>query len=501
MPKFAILLRVSGERQKEDETILTQQGVARQHFVAAGIDPDSDVLWFYDDGVSGDMPIWSRPGGLQLRAAVEAGAITEAVYVYRIDRINRDDILSYFELETLLDQHGLSLRSLAEGIDTKSGGGRISAGVMALASREAKRQMLDHMRAGKKRNAERGRWQSGPPFGYTLHDGKLLVEEEQARVVRQVFALYVEERQPAGTVAATLNASGAMPTRTGRAWTTKTVLYLLRNTVYIGEGRYNRAANVRKGGRTVGERARKEEEWVTIPAPRIVPDELFERAQERLERAANYGGWKAKQPFLLRSLLMCKRCGRCFLGNNTTNKQGKKVYRYYRHRSDNGCPDRATRFYGDVLEADVWSLIVRASQQPDTWLDLIKTRYEGDSSADEAMQELRRIQGRAEAVRRKEELLLDTYLRGSVAQDLYERKAAELREQVGQLERQRRALLVQTEELPARAQIAMQTLTEEAAQIHADSSYEVRRRVVERLIKAIWVDGSGPTPHVQIEPR
>ena len=87
--RVVIYTRVSSEDQKERETIRTQQMELSRQLMT---NPEVDFLGEYsDDGVSGCVRFQDRPGGRRLLEDAARG-VFEEVWVYRVDRLGRDDI-------------------------------------------------------------------------------------------------------------------------------------------------------------------------------------------------------------------------------------------------------------------------------------------------------------------------------------------------------------------------------------------------------------------------
>jgi DNA invertase Pin-like site-specific DNA recombinase len=83
---------------------------------------------------------------------------------------------------------------------------------MLMSFAEFEREMISERTRGKIAGARRkGKWTGGPvPFGYSAKDKKLLVNDAEALVVREAFALFLAHRQMA-IVARELNRRGLLP--------------------------------------------------------------------------------------------------------------------------------------------------------------------------------------------------------------------------------------------------------------------------------------------------
>jgi site-specific DNA recombinase len=122
--------------------------------------------------------------------------------------------------------------------------------------------MLSGLRAKAARGGYTGTWLA---YGYEAVDGKVVVVEAQAAVVRMVFEWRAEGRS-LRRMAKDLNDKGAPTQQQGRKWYPSVVWHLYRNRFYTGRSK--------SGG-----------EWVKGQHEAIVSDELFRKANTRNRRA------------------------------------------------------------------------------------------------------------------------------------------------------------------------------------------------------------------------
>lgn len=66
------------------------------------------------------------------------------------------------------------------------------------------------------------------PYGYTVLDGKLVVDPKEIKIVRKIMALH-QKGVSFNTIAKTLTAQ-KVPSKTGRRWNDKTVARIIRRT-------------------------------------------------------------------------------------------------------------------------------------------------------------------------------------------------------------------------------------------------------------------------------
>src|SRR5262249_3256181 len=111
------------------------------------------------------------------------------------------------------------------------------------------------------------------------------VNEEEAAVVRRIFALCAEG-QGFTRIAKALNEDGIAPARHASGWEPAARGQILLRPLYRGEAMWNRK---QKGDRWGGKKylARPENQWIRhdVPELRVVPEDLWRAAHRRLDSA------------------------------------------------------------------------------------------------------------------------------------------------------------------------------------------------------------------------
>src|SRR5438034_9110760 len=151
----------------------------------------------YDDGgfTGGNM---DRPALACLLADIEAGRI-DAVIVYKVDRLSRS-LLDFARMMELFEKHNVGFVSVTQQFNTATSMGRLILNVL-LSFAQFEREIISERTRDKVAATRRkGKWSGGrPPLGYDIdaHGYKLVVNEDEAVMVRAIFALYLrsEERR------------------------------------------------------------------------------------------------------------------------------------------------------------------------------------------------------------------------------------------------------------------------------------------------------------------
>ena len=195
----------------------------------------------YDDGgLSGGS--MERPALQRLLAEVAAGRIN-VIVVYKVDRLTRS-LADFARIVETLDSQGASFVSVTQQFNTTTSMGRLTLNVLlsfAQFEREVTGERIRDKIAASKR---KGMWMGGSlPLGYDVRDRELVVNEAEAKTVREIFEAYVR----VGTVSDVqddLRRRGILSKRwtssTGRTWggvnfSRGALYWLLRNPVYVGQ--------------------------------------------------------------------------------------------------------------------------------------------------------------------------------------------------------------------------------------------------------------------------
>jgi site-specific DNA recombinase len=303
----------------------------------------------YDDGgfTGANM---DRPALRRLMADIEAGRI-DTVVVYKVDRLSRS-LLDFARMMETFEKHKVSFVSVTQAFNTASSMGRLVLNVL-LSFAQFEREMISERTRDKIAAARRkGKWSGGMPvLGYGVENTKLVVDPNEAPMVRQIFEMYLEQ-QSLLAVVQELSRRGWRTKqwktkkgelRGGRVFDKVAVYNLLTNVVFVGKVRYKDEVHA-------GEHEA------------IVDVGVFERAQTLLARNGRSGGRavRNKHNALLRGILHCSTCG-CGMSHAFTDK-GSRQYRYYvcNHAQKRGwqtCPSPSIpageieRFVADQIKA------------------------------------------------------------------------------------------------------------------------------------------------------
>ena len=194
------------------------------------------VKWFVDSisGVKDDRPELNK---------ILYGDVTnppfEAVITYKSDRIARDTKL-YFYYLYLLEKKNIRLISTKEDFAEGSEFANIYRALMLFVAEQERRNIAMRTSGGRISKASCGGYSGGKaPYGYYIKDGRYMINEKEAEVVRLIFQLH-KSGMPMLRIAEWLNANGYRSRSDGMFYTSHIKAIVGNEPTYRGLYRYGR---------------------------------------------------------------------------------------------------------------------------------------------------------------------------------------------------------------------------------------------------------------------
>ncbi len=269
----------------------------------------------------------------------------EGIVVHSLSRFFRDSLqLGLYELK--LKKAGVRLFSISQQTGDDPAG-EMARKIFSVFDEYQSKENGKHTLRAMQENARQGFFNgSTPPFGYrTVEQAsqgrrgpkkRLELDPAEARIVKQVFALYLHGQNGHALgfhgLVAYLNAQGI--TVRGTLWTRSRLNELLTSRTYIGEYYFNmRSAKSRK--------LKPRAEWILVKVDPIIDEATFNRVQQlrQARSPVNVPPRVVTSPTLLTGLLKCAHCGAGM--TLATGKGGR--YRYYKctsrmNKGRSSCP-------------------------------------------------------------------------------------------------------------------------------------------------------------------
>lgn len=244
-PKIAVgYLRVSTKQQAGDDRM--GRDAQKEAISKYADDNNYKIIRWYTDEDSGVKEHREAIDEILFTDELEQAGV-QAVIAYKSDRFARDIKLYFYYLFTLEKRH-ISLVSVNERFDDDEYGlSSVYRSLMLFVAEQERKNIRLRTMAGRKVKAQKGGYAGGKvPYGYSAFNGKLVVNENEAQIVRFVFLLR-EQRCTLQEISDLVNDRGYR-TRRGRYFGASQIASILKNEkFYQGYYKYGEMKDYIKG--------------------------------------------------------------------------------------------------------------------------------------------------------------------------------------------------------------------------------------------------------------
>lgn len=172
----------------------------------------------------------SRDGFQRLRQDCLTGKV-DMVITKSISRFARNTVTLLGTVREL-KAVGVDIFFEEQNLHTLSGDGELMLTILASYAEEESRSVSENQKWRIRKNFEEGKPWNGTMLGYRYENGKLIVEPDEAEVVRLIFRYYITG-MGVTAIMKTLNEKH-IRTRNGKPWCKSSVMCVLRNYAYTG---------------------------------------------------------------------------------------------------------------------------------------------------------------------------------------------------------------------------------------------------------------------------
>ncbi|BDH62158.1 putative integrase; bacteriophage 370.1 [Lysinibacillus sp. PLM2] len=268
----------------------------------------------------------------------------DVVLVYKLDRLTRS-VLDLYKMLEIFEKHNVKFKSATEVYDTTNAMGRLFITLVAALAQWERENLSERVQFGMTQKAKEGKWTvSLTPFGFDRNGDYLKINNNESKIVKEIFELYLTGKYGTGKIATILN-QRQIKTKTGSNWTDTKIKYILTNKIYIGTMRYNYRVHTENYF---------EIENVVTP---IIDESDFNEVQRILALRSTNHPRKATSPYIFTTVLKCHRCGASMVGKQSGGiKHGNLTYHYYCYNKRFGLCDLPT-ISQNFLEIQLLNLI------------------------------------------------------------------------------------------------------------------------------------------------
>lgn len=416
----ATYARVSGDKQKKEETIESQIDAIKQY--AKQNDYTIMKEWMFRDEAEKGY-LLERPGLDALRDLVIDGG-PDIVIILDPDRLARKHMYQGLLIEEF-KKNGVEVKFL-NFESPKTPEEEFTLNMLGVMAEYERTKILDRCRRGRLYKARTGKLSVLPnaPYGFDYYrdgnEASYIINPEKSEVVKTMFYLYTREKYSLTAIGAYLDNKGIPTPKLGKRWDRVTIRDILKNEAYTGTTYYGKTEMsggvpdriIRCNGKKITKslNARKErpkEDWIPIPVPGFISENDFQLAQDQLIANIQFSSRNTKELSLLQGLVVCKECGCSFYKKkrsklNTTYTCHSMLVKHMRK-----CGNRSIN--QEELDSIVWNEVVRLLKDPQLIeLEMARKVSESKNKGNNSVRQAK-IEKEMKQIKAAKDKLLDAY--------------------------------------------------------------------------------------------
>ncbi len=281
-------------------------------------------------------------------------------------------------------------------------------------------------------------------FGYDKKDKKLVINEEEAKMVRELFELYATDQYSMKQIEDIFWDRGYR-NRNGNKIAHSTMANTISNPKYKGYYVGNKVKIVDMF--TKKQHFLPPEEWVMFKdetgdiVPAIVSEELWEATNIVLQRRSK--DVKSRQNIcnhanLLTGKLFCTHCGKAYYRRDSVDRQGNKNSKWVCSGKINNGADSCPSFaiYEEEIKPVLFDVFNETSPVAEDLIDSYIEMYKTIDANGEMVKEIEKIKSKIDHEQKKKRKILDYNLNGDLSDKEYIQMNKECNEIISELEKE-----------------------------------------------------------------
>lgn len=279
--KVADYGRVSTD--KSDQLNSLENQVKYFNDMISSVETWTHVGSYSDEGISGTQ-VKKREQFLRMIEDARLGKI-DLILTKEVSRFARNTIDSINYTQVLL-KYGVIVFFISDNINTVYPDSEFRLTLMASMAQDEVRKLSERVKFGIKRSIKDRKLGGGGLYGYIKKNGKLIINEEEATVIRMLYSLYSSGNYGLRRIGEIITEKGYY-TRKGKTFRDVTLKKMLKNPRY--KGYYTANMSEVTDYKTHKRIAKPESEWIVEKdargiVPAIISEQLWDKANSILKQ-------------------------------------------------------------------------------------------------------------------------------------------------------------------------------------------------------------------------
>lgn len=287
--KVAIYLRKSRADEELEKTVGQGETLSKHKKALLKIAKERkyDVVDIKEEIISGES-LFHRPKMIELLNEVDSKKY-DGVLVMDMQRLGRGDMQDQGIILKTFKESNTKIITPQKTYDLNNDFDEEYSEFEAFMSRKELKMITRRMQGGRIRSIEDGNYLgTNPPLGYDIEKiGRIrtLKPNSYAPIIKMIFEKYIEG-YGTGMIANELNSLG-YKSATGKDFEKTTILFILKNLVYIGKITWKKKEQKKSltPGKVRDTRTRDKSEWIVVDGkhPAIIDEKTFYTVQKMLQ--------------------------------------------------------------------------------------------------------------------------------------------------------------------------------------------------------------------------
>lgn len=358
-----------------------------------------------------------------------------------ISRFSRD-ILDSISYTRELFQNNVGVYFTSDNLCTIDRDSELRLGIMASIAQQEVARLSERIKFGHKKSIENGVVMGNSRiFGYVKKDGKLVIDEHEAKMVKMIYELYATGDYSLRNISDIIFEKG-FKNHSGNRISHTTIKSILQNPKNKGYYCGNKVKVL--DYRTKKQKFLSQEQWIMYKdetgdiVPAIVSETLWNRCNEMLksrrvtEMVGNYGGKRFTSP--LSGKIICGHCNKTYHHNSYNHSNNNVKWHWIcqvKKAKSKDCPSFAIKDEEmiEILRSFFNVFITDINKYINKYISLYKEQSSGNS--DDTIKNLTK---EIEKLENKKDKLLDLYSDDIITKDDFKVKNDKLQSQINVLQ-------------------------------------------------------------------
>ena len=285
---------------------------------------------YVDEGITGVL-VNKRDSFLKMIRDAKAG-LFDLIVTKEVSRFARNTLDSIQYTRELLSR-GVGIYFLSDNILTFDPDSELRLTIMSSLAQEEIRKLSERVKFGYKRSVEKGIVAgSNNILGYRKDKGKLVIDEQQAEIIRKIFEIYAEGEIGSNKLSYMLYDEYGYKNSRGNPIHSSNIRDIIRNPKYKGYYCANKGETL--DFKTKKRKVNSKDKWIVYKdfenVPPIVSEELWDKCNKIIEARSTIRSNPDKtvyvQRFPLSRKLYCAHDNSVFVRGNYKLKEGKRIF-------------------------------------------------------------------------------------------------------------------------------------------------------------------------------